>query len=94
MKKFACITPLLCSVLFGGVAASAVDLDYLNGAPAKPIVASATPSYSQEVAPEALAEEVVEEPEKWLSGNVVGYWMDGYKGTDAALAQAWLTAHK
>lgn len=95
MKKLACITPLLCSVLFGGAAASAVDLDYLNGAPAKPIVASAMPSYTQEVAAEAIPEEAaVEEPEKWLSGNVVGYWMDGYKGTDAALAQAWLTAHK
>ena len=67
MKKLACITPLLCSVLFGGAAASAVDLDYLNGAPAKPIVASAMPSYTQEVAAEAIPEEAaVEEPEKFL----------------------------
>ena len=97
MKRIACLTPVLGALILGS-AAMAVDLDAMNATPAYhgPRVASIMSPYSQEVAIEGsqvdLAE--IEEPEPFLSGNIVGSWKDGYLGHDASLTQAWLTAQK
>lgn len=100
MKRIAYFTPLLCTVIFGGTAALAVDLDSLNGAPSQtPKVASAMRPYGEEVAAPYQTDFTMEEPavpEKWISGNIVGSWCDGFlqTGNRWNMNQAWLTVQK
>ncbi|MDO5309130.1 MAG: outer membrane beta-barrel protein [Planctomycetia bacterium] len=55
-------------------------------------------SYGQEVMPQygAYPEATYEEGEKWLSGSIVGSWLDGYlrAGDAAHMDQVWLTAER
>ena len=95
MKRIIHLTPLLCSIVFGGAAAMAVDLDSYSGPAQGPKVASAMRPYGEEAA--FGAEGIVEEePEPWLSGSVVGSWADGFgqAGNRWNLNQVWLTIQK
>ncbi len=96
MKRIACFSSLLGIAVIGGSAAMGVDLDNLNGAPAQgPKVASAMAPVSMEN-PEVSFDAEPEEPERWISGHLVGSWTDGFvsEGSPWSLDEAWMTVQK
>lgn len=87
----------------GGSVALAVDLDSYAGPSRAPKVASAMRVYGDEATANAATPvagletaEEPEEPEKWISGSVVGSWSDGHiqSGDVWKLDQTFLTVQK
>ena len=95
MKRILHFTPLICSIVFSGAVAMGVDLDSYTSPNQGPKVASAMRPYGEEAtAAEGYVAE--EEPEKWLSGSVVGSWADGFGqvGDRWQFNQVWMTIQK